>query len=421
MTKQGKVISVLPGGEACVHMADDSICLVRSVLPQEEIIISPLPKRRGTLRGKLVDILKPSSERVDSGCAVYPLCGGCALRQQSLSAQMRTKSDWVYQGFTKWIKPNTAWHTIIEHAGDGTRRRAYLHASIDERGIYFGFYAFTSNKVIRNEHCPVLDPDIEYLRLNLNLPKELWPNISSLLCTKLDDGMHVVIGIDSDGLPNLPQWQQWATTKLIYNNNPIQWWLQTNNNVLTPLTRPVLALHDVIGEIQMRVAPTGFIQGHASGNINLVNIIARWCANARHVADLFCGAGNLSLPLAAKGISIIGADSDNSSVQQANANAKRLKLNAHYQCLDLFRSQKLEKFAGMDVLILDPPRKGARLLCAQLSTLLPSKIILCSCDLASGKRDAAAIAATGYKLIALYALDLFAHAGHVETVSIWSR
>ncbi|MDX8393870.1 MAG: 23S rRNA methyltransferase [Mariprofundales bacterium] len=421
MNQQGKVESILSGGEACVSMTDGSVCLVRSVLPREKVIISPLPKRRGTLRGKLIEILEVSSERVDAGCAAYPLCGGCALRQQSLSAQMRTKSDWVSQAFAKWMLANTAWHPITEHAGDGTRRRTHLHAANDENGMYFGFYAFTSNKVIRNEHCPVLHPDIEYLRLNLNLPEELWSNISSLLCTQLDDGMHAVISIDSDHVLNLAIWQQWATTKLICNNNRIQSWLQTNNNVLTPLTKPVLALHDVIGEIQLRVAPTGFIQGHASGNRSLVNIIAHWCANARYVGDLFCGAGNLSLPLAAKGISIIGADSDNSSVQQANANAKRLKLNAHYQCLDLFRSQKLEKFAGMDILILDPPRKGARLLCSQLSTLLPRKIILCSCDLASGKRDAAAIAAAGYKLIALYALDLFAHAGHVEAVSIWAR
>jgi len=154
----------------------------------------------------------------------------------------------------------------------------------------------------------------------------------------------------------------------------------------------------------------------------MVRQVQEWAGNPRFVADLFTGIGNLSLPLAcATGATIRGADLCESSIRSANASAKTLGANAHYEAINLFESFDGSAFAGADVLILDPPRKGAKRICRNIGALLPASSIMVNCDVASGTRDAAELHKLGYRLQALRALDLFPYTGHVEAMSLWQR
>jgi len=107
------------------------------------------------------------------------------------------------------------------------------------------------------------------------------------------------------------------------------------------------------------------------------------------------------------------------SVRAASKNAKKLGLNAEFVTANLFESFEMEAYIGADVLILDPPRRGAKKVCSHISRLLPKKIIMISCDTAAGARDGLLLKQHGYRLRALRALDLFPGAGHVETMSLW--
>jgi 23S rRNA (uracil1939-C5)-methyltransferase len=152
----------------------------------------------------------------------------------------------------------------------------------------------------------------------------------------------------------------------------------------------------------------------------MIRQVQAWSDGARRVGDMFAGFGNLSLPLAAAiKADVIGAEVRHASVTAANKSARRLGLDARYVQADLFGHFDLSPFTGMDVLIIDPPRKGARKICQSLPILLPRKIVLVSCDIAAGARDAAMIARHGYRLEAVRVLDMFPFAGHVEAMSLW--
>ena len=105
----------------------------------------------------------------------------------------------------------------------------------------------------------------------------------------------------------------------------------------------------------------------------------------------------------------------------ANASARRYGLDARYEPVNLFEPFDLSGFCGADVLILDPPRKGAKRICRSMGALLPSRIIMVNCDAASGARDAAELRQLGYHLRALRAFDLFPYTDHVEAMSLWQR
>lgn len=118
---------------------------------------------------------------------------------------------------------------------------------------------------------------------------------------------------------------------------------------------------------------------------------------------------------------MVGAELNRASVQAANANARQLGLNAQYKQVNLFETFDAESYAGADLIILDPPRRGAKKVCEMMGRLLPAKIIMINCDPASGGRDAGTLHSLGYRLHTLRALDLFPYAGHVEAMSLWVR
>ncbi|MDQ6965665.1 MAG: methyltransferase domain-containing protein, partial [Mariprofundaceae bacterium] len=297
----------------------------------------------------------------------------------------------------------------------------------DVAGSFLGFHSRSSHRVIRAGRCAVVHPDMDALRLRIE--SLLPPMIQSVRMIRLYDGMHVVFetgeGVDvpaaevfSDCLDVIRQ------TEL-----SIQPWLRAGV-VLRPLIKPVKILHDYLpaGEewVELTVGPEDFVQGHAAGNVHILRQIQAWAGMPKRIADLFCGIGNLSLPLAVScGATVIGADVAESSIRAAKANAKSLGVKARFQALNLFDGLGLkfdsgEHYAGADVLLLDPPRKGAKAICKAMGRLMPEKIIMVNCDIAAGARDAEILTAQGYRMQALRALDIFPFSGHVEAMSCWS-
>jgi len=74
----------------------------------------------------------------------------------------------------------------------------------------------------------------------------------------------------------------------------------------------------------------------------------------------------------------------------------------------------------VDAVVLDPPRSGAGpQLCATIAGRGPAVIVDVACDPAALGRDAAALAAAGYRLDSLRAFDAFPQTHHVECVAVF--
>ena len=74
-----------------------------------------------------------------------------------------------------------------------------------------------------------------------------------------------------------------------------------------------------------------------------------------------------------------------------------------------------------DLVVLDPPRAGAKGLMPRIADCKPTRIIYVSCHPAALARDALALADLGYRASALYAADMFPHTGHVEAMLVMER
>jgi 23S rRNA (uracil1939-C5)-methyltransferase len=416
---QGRIEQLLPGGEALVRTGQ-GVLLVANGVPGDVAEVEALGRRRGASRGRIVHLLESSAMRVPAGCDAAADCGGCAMQYVHIEAQPEIKSAWVFNQFESFMDAESEWIAVVDAPSVGMRRRARWHCGRDEGGTFLGFRARSSHRAVRAARCPVVHPDMDAVRLAIE--PILPPGIESIYMLRLYDGMHLVFESATGVQPDTLDGCLVTITEVPVDIQP---WLR-HGEVLVPLTRPVRTFHDRLpageGSVELAVGPEDFVQGHARGNASILRQIQAWAGNPRRIVDLFCGIGNLSLPLAAsRGSVVYGADVAASSIRQARANAANLGVRGAFEACNLFDGVKGEQYAGADVLLLDPPRKGAKAVCAAMGRLLPERIIMVNCDIAAGARDAALLRERGFRLHALRALDIFPFSGHVEAMSCWRR
>ena len=415
---EGLIAFVLPGGVGAVRHQSNNI-LVTNTVAGDFIQYQITEKRRGVWRGELLNVLEPSKDRIQALCPVATECGGCALQHMNITSQAALKTEWVRQAFVKCITSHSKLTALKPNQSENTGRRR-VRWFVENGKI--GFRKRTSHKIVHSPECMVITSGLNERRNQLEHILQSFPTIiESIQAIELSNGYHIIFEsktkLDDVEIPALN------------TEEGVQyWWRHLESPSIKPLHRPTLSLFDSISlkphkqsMVDIQIGPNDFIQGHQQGNQILIQQILDWCKESHRIVDLFSGCGNLSLPLAAAfNAQVVGAESNVHSVNAANQNAKRLKLDATYQVVDLFGHFSIEPFIGADTLIIDPPRKGAKRICSMIQQFFPKQIIMVNCDAASGARDALSLQQAGFKLKALRPLDLFPYTGHVEVISLWT-
>ena len=139
------------------------------------------------------------------------------------------------------------------------------------------------------------------------------------------------------------------------------------------------------------------------------------------VLDLYCGAGTITLALAAHAKHAVGVEIVPEAIENAKNNARRNGAeNVEFYCADA--GQAAGRFSGIDVLVVDPPRKGLDETARDaILKMQPPRVVYVSCDPATLARDVAELCGAGYTLEKAQAYDLFPRTFHVETVCLLSK
>jgi 23S rRNA (uracil1939-C5)-methyltransferase len=152
------------------------------------------------------------------------------------------------------------------------------------------------------------------------------------------------------------------------------------------------------------------------------------------VLDLYCGMGNLSLPLACRARAVVGVEEGEAAVAMARKNAAANStatmaggaILGHTARRLEFHSRPAEGAlsalspsagARFDVVVLDPPRSGALKVCKELVANPVQKVVMVSCDTGSLARDLAVLLAGGYRLQWTQPVDMFPQTSHCESVT----
>ena len=426
---------------------------VRNALPGETVRARIL-KRRGGQRfadGQLLE--QGSPDRVPSACAYFPRCGGCATQHLAPEAQLAHKAKQLADQLQlQGIEP-TSWRSPVALLRLGYRRKARLGVRLVGETVLVGFRESFSNRVARIDACLTLTPELSRLitPLKATIAQTSEPQTVPQIELAQGDSRCAVIVRHLQPLSagDVALWQSFA------QDGHVEVLMQSKGyDTLTPIaaTQPQMQLlHYQLPEYGLTLGfyPHYFTQVNAPMNRELVRTVMGYLGKLRGrvVADMFCGIGNFTLPLARAGALAIGVEASAEAVAMAakNARANGVDSRCAFYAADLYgdtgalMSQvtpqendsapqsgidtQLNHFgAAPQALILDPPRSGAGPNLHSWAAM-PSvaQIVYVSCNPVTFASDAKQLHELGYRLAQVGVYDMFPGTAHVETVGNFIR
>ncbi len=463
------VEKLVAGGAGFGRRDDGEPVFIRGALPGDAVEIRELVVHKGYSDARTWHIVSPSPNRRPAPCEYANRCGGCDLMSLTPEAQRRIKHELIIEVLrrTAHIDASTAshtpltWDTTHDAQTLGYRSRIRLHIGQDGS---LGFLAAQSHVVVPVARCLVASDrvnqvlallvelaDLEPERLQRHEQVEVrvlgdtadltWVPRASVggrertdlrdQVTRLAESLH-------DRLPGD------APYHVLADEAPSRWRhfvqgveLQAPVDVQTADTdRPVqdsrvaasqrtsehaLTGHELTGESappRLWFAPGTFTQVNWAVNQAIIRDLLDGVRHreARQFLDLYCGAGNFSLPLLGAGLDGLGVEANPTSIAVARAASHHQKLGGEFWASDVERAVigLIEARRAFDLVLLDPPRAGFKSVAPLLRRLGPKHVFVCACDPVNFARDLKCLTENGFTLRALKAYDMFPQTHHVE-------
>ncbi len=400
---------------------------VEGALPGEDVSARILDTKRSFDVARLTRLLSESSGRREPRCAHFGVCGGCATQHADAQTQMAAKQRWLEENLARIGKVAAGTMLPIVYGEEwGYRQRARLSVRrvAKKDGVLVGFRERRSTYVAEMRECHVLPPHIGGLIVPL---RELVEKLS--VRARLPQ-IEVAVGDNADVLvfrhldPLVSEDE--ALLRAFAERHGVHVWLQpAGPDSAHPFHPPSSELYYALPEFRLRMhfLPTDFTQVNQGVNRILVSRAVRLLEPqpGERIADLFCGLGNFSLPLATRGAQVIGFEGSRALVERARRNAAANGLVAQFEVADLFKNG-IASFGAFDKLLIDPPREGAIEIVKALPDTWPRRIVYVSCDPATLARDAGVLVHTrGFRLAAAGVVNMFPHTAHVESIALFER
>jgi len=401
---------------------------IDGALPNEEVMFVYTSQRAKFAEGRAIEIIKPSTERVEPVCPHFLLCGGCSLQHMSPEAQRVHKQSVLVDQFKhlaeldipQLIKPLTTTTT-------GYRRKARLGVRfvVKKDKLLIGFREKSSGFLTDMSVCKVLHESVgEHL-------EQLQALVRSMNAFQKIAQIEVAVGDNHTTLVfrNLEELvaDDIALLKAFSEKTGVHVWLQPKGpDTASPLwpeqSQLVYSLPDY--DVTYEFLPTDFTQVNADLNKKMISqaIELLDLKKDSKVLDLFCGIGNFSLPLARQCHQVIGIEGSDALVERAKHNAKINHIdNVEYLAADLTKDIPVE-IKDIDRMLLDPPRSGALEVVSRMKEIGPKRIVYVSCNIATLARDAGELVKNqGYRLCSAGIMDMFPHTSHVESIAVFEK
>ena len=410
------------------------VIFVEGALPGERVTFVSYRRKPKWEAAHMTALLSESSLRVKPKCKYFGICGGCAMQHLEPAAQVAMKQR-VLEDNLKHIgkvKPETVLRPIYGPTW-GYRYRARLSVRlVKKKGtVLVGFHERKSSFVADMQTCEILPPHVSAMLMPLR------GLIGSLSIVEQVPQIELAVGQDVTAMVMRIMAPLSADDevklKAFADQYQVQWWLQTGGlDTVTCFYPADQRLHYSLPEfaIDMPFKPTDFTQ--VNHQINRV-LVARALSLLEvqpgdRVADLFCGIGNFTLPLARQAREVVGIEGSTVLTERAqdNARANGVGDQTSFHCRDLFKASAADFIAlgKFDRMLIDPPREGAMAVSTALGqldpALKPSRIVYVSCNPATLARDAALLVNEGgYRLTQTGVINMFPHTSHVESIAVF--
>ncbi len=406
---------------------------VDGALPGETVEYASFRRKPSYELAQLVAVLKPSNARVAPACPHFGVCGGCAMQHMDATAQVAAKQR---------VLEDSLWHIgrvrpesmlpPIHGMPWGYRHRARLGVrKLDgQAGMLIGFHEWRSSYIADIKVCPVLPPHVSALLMPL---RELFGALSiadRLSQVEISVGEHCTALLLRILAPLKARDER--LLREFADQHQLVFYLQPKGpDSITrfyPLTGPRLSYTLPEFDLEFDFKPNDFTQVNHAVNRVMVRRALRLLdpKPGERIADMFCGLGNFTLPIARSGAAVVGVEGSQGLVQRGreSAEANGLASRVEFGVANLFEctEDSIRALGEFDKMLIDPPREGAIELVRSLGQRKPRRIVYVSCHPGTLARDAAVLVNThGYRFVSAGAINMFPHTAHVESIAVFEQ
>ena len=413
------------------------VIFVEGALPGELVGFNPYKKKPSWEVATIGRIHRESSQRVNPKCEYFGVCGGCSMQHLEPSAQVAMKQRVLEDDLVRIgkIKAEMMMRPIYGPTW-GYRYRARLSVRhVHKKGtVLVGFHEKKSRYVANMETCQILPPHVSAMLMPLRSLIATLSIIEELPQIELAIGEEITAMVLRIMAPLTPDDEE--KLKSFADEYKVQWWLQTKGPETAEVFYPKLGnLSYLLPEfgVKMPFKPTDFTQVNHHINRVLVSRALRLldAQCGERIADLFCGLGNFTLPIATIASEVVGIEGSSTLTERAieNANANGLDGKTSFCTRNLFEitAEDFVALGKFDRFLIDPPRDGAMAVCQALidldkiaPDLKPKRIVYVSCSPSTLARDAGMLVNQGgYRLSMAGVVNMFPHTSHVESMAVF--
>lgn len=433
-------------GEGIGHV-DGCTLFVKDALIGDVINAKVMKMKKNYGYARMMEILKPSADRVEPKCAFHKQCGGCQIQALSYEKQLAYKKKKVLNNLQRigGLENLPEFDLIGMDEPYQYRNKAQFPFGTDKNGeIVTGFYAGRTHSIISNTQCYLgVDENQQILEIILahmkkyHIPAYDEQNGKGLLRHVLirkgftTGELMVCLILNGTRMPEMKE--------LVEELTKIQGMTSITINVNTKQTNVIMGqemrsvwgqdyITDYIGNVKYQISPLSFFQVNPVQTRKLYERALEYAEveSGETVWDLYCGIGTISLFLAQKAKQVYGVEIVPQAIEDAKRNAKLNGFdNAEFyvgKAEEVLPKKYREEGIKADVIVVDPPRKGCdEALLQTIVQMKPKRVVYVSCDSATLARDLKYLVSEGYEVVKGTVVDQFPHTVHVETVVLMSK
>lgn len=449
-----KIEAVAAEGKSLAHV-DGTVVFVEFAVPGDIVNVKVTKKKKNYMEGFILEIVKPSEDRLQPFCEHFGICGGCRWQPLPYDMQLKAKQQQVWDQLVRIghleipdISPilpsdKTKYYRNKLEFTFSNKRWIYNNEDpdslTDEERLGLGFHVGKFfDKVLDIKHCSLQPEPSNEIRLfireyavthnlefynirentgflrNFIVRNNQVGDVMLTVCFAYDDQDKIVPMLDAIAaeFPQIKSLHYVINEKLNDSISDLDCILYKGED----------AIWETMGKLKFKIGPKSFYQTNSEQAYKLYSVAKEFAALTGNevVYDLYTGTGTIAQFISDKASKVIGIEYVKEAIEDARINAEA---NGITNCTffdgdmkDILTADFIKEHGKPEVMIIDPPRAGMHPdVVKVIMEAAPERIVYVSCNPASQARDLAMMS-TMYEITAVQPVDMFPHTMHVENV-----
>lgn len=449
-----KIEAVAAEGKSLAHV-DGTVVFVEFAVPGDIVNVKVTKKKKNYMEGFILEIVKPSEDRLQPFCEHFGICGGCRWQPLPYDMQLKAKQQQVWDQLVRIghleipdISPilpsdKTKYYRNKLEFTFSNKRWIYNNEDpdslTDEEHLGLGFHVGKFfDKVLDIKHCSLQPEPSNEIRLfireyavthklefynirentgflrNIIVRNNQVGDVMLTVCFAYDDQDKIVPMLDAIAaeFPQIKSLHYVINEKLNDSISDLDCILYKGED----------AIWETMGKLKFKIGPKSFYQTNSEQAYKLYSVAKEFAALTGNevVYDLYTGTGTIAQFISDQASKVIGIEYVKEAIEDARINAEA---NGITNCTffdgdmkDILTADFIKEHGKPEVMIIDPPRAGMHPdVVKVIMEAAPERIVYVSCNPASQARDLAMMSPM-YEITAVQPVDMFPHTMHVENV-----